>query len=195
MAVSTPSLASVPDQSSFTYGTSYEATIGGVYQDSGASLSSGQQAAARVTQYRALHSNLRDNSGNALGVSGNPLVVTSSGSSGVPINSFESISAITPGSTGYLQYTVGMGETFYLNQVFIASPGRFMFQLQVETGVSTGLYNTYFTGFGTASGSNVNLTLQNALPVTAGIIIQVAFTNNDQINLNAYATVCGYENP
>lgn len=54
------------DRSGFTYGASLEQPIGGVFQDSGASLSSGQTGAVRLTQFRGLHTNLRDAAGNQL---------------------------------------------------------------------------------------------------------------------------------
>lgn len=55
-----------PDKSSFTYGTTLEQTIGGVYQDTSPTLSLGQQGAVRLTEYRAFHVNLRDSSGNEI---------------------------------------------------------------------------------------------------------------------------------
>lgn len=55
------------DRSSFTYGTTSEQTIGGVFQDTSPTVTAGQQAAARITANRALHINLRDASGNQLG--------------------------------------------------------------------------------------------------------------------------------
>lgn len=51
------------DETNFAYGSSTQLTIGGVYQDTGASLTPGQSGAARLTQNRALHSNLRNSAG------------------------------------------------------------------------------------------------------------------------------------
>lgn len=53
----------VPDRSAFTYGTSVEQPVGGVFQDTSPALISGQTGAVRVTQNRAFHSNLRNSSG------------------------------------------------------------------------------------------------------------------------------------
>jgi hypothetical protein len=52
-----------PDESAFVYGTTKEQTIGGVYQDTNPTLSSGTQGAVRLTEYRAFHTNLRDSNG------------------------------------------------------------------------------------------------------------------------------------
>jgi hypothetical protein len=54
------------DKTAFTYGTTDQLTIGGVYQDGSATLTSGQSGAVRLTQYRAVPTNLRDSSGNEL---------------------------------------------------------------------------------------------------------------------------------
>lgn len=47
------------DKSTFTYGTSLEQTVGGVYQDTAPTLTAGQAGAVRLTQYRGQHTNLR----------------------------------------------------------------------------------------------------------------------------------------
>jgi len=64
-----------PDNSVFTYSASSEQTVGGVFNDTATTVSSGNAGAARITQYRAIHTNLRDNSGNEIN-SGNPLGVS-----------------------------------------------------------------------------------------------------------------------
>jgi hypothetical protein len=53
----------VNDKTAFTYGTSNEQTIGGVYQDTSPSLTAGQSGAIRLTANRAQHINLRDATG------------------------------------------------------------------------------------------------------------------------------------
>lgn len=59
--------AGVSDKSTFTYGTSIQNAIGGVFQDTSPSVTAGQGGAIRMTQFRAMHLNLRDSSGNELG--------------------------------------------------------------------------------------------------------------------------------
>lgn len=58
--------AGIADKSTFTYGTSIENSVGGVFQDTSPTLTAGQQGAVRLTANRAFHSNLRDASGNEL---------------------------------------------------------------------------------------------------------------------------------
>ena len=53
----------IADESSFTFGTSLQQPVGGVYQDTDPTLFPGETGAVRLTQYRAFHTNLRDSSG------------------------------------------------------------------------------------------------------------------------------------
>ncbi len=57
---------SVTDEASWTAGTSALVPTGGVFNDSAAALTSGQEGTARLTNNRALHVNLRDASANQL---------------------------------------------------------------------------------------------------------------------------------
>lgn len=54
------------DESAFTYGTTTQTVVGGVFQDTSPTLTAGQQGAVRLTSQRAMHHNLRDSSGNEL---------------------------------------------------------------------------------------------------------------------------------
>jgi hypothetical protein len=54
------------DNTAFTAGTTSESNIGGVFNDGLAAVTSGNAAAARITGSRALHTNLRNNSGTEL---------------------------------------------------------------------------------------------------------------------------------
>lgn len=56
----------IADKALFTYGTSTEDTIGGVYQDTSPTLTPGQRGAVRLTQSRGFHTNLRDSLGNEI---------------------------------------------------------------------------------------------------------------------------------
>ncbi len=112
------------DSSTFTGGYSLIGTVGGVYNDSLSPVLSSVTAGGRMTAYRALHVNLRDTSGNAVGTSGNPLYTNTS----VTIASATlTISSVTvtnssfsvTGSTVYLggipaiSGTVGVSNTFF----------------------------------------------------------------------------------
>lgn len=64
----------VNDKTAFTYGTSNEQTIGGVYQDTSPGLTAGTTGAIRVTQNRGIHTNLRNSSGSEVSSSINDSV-------------------------------------------------------------------------------------------------------------------------
>ncbi|MGV0984980.1 MAG: hypothetical protein ACOYB2_10525 [Limnohabitans sp.] len=62
--------ATVVDGTAVAASTGSASLVGGVYNDAIATLGSGNGGLARLTQYRALHVNLRDASGNAVSVGG-----------------------------------------------------------------------------------------------------------------------------
>jgi len=84
--------ASQADESTFTAGTTTFTPIGGVFNDSIGSPASGQAASARITSFRAIHINLRNNSGTEIGTSGNPVRTDPTGTTTQPV----SISAALP---------------------------------------------------------------------------------------------------
>jgi hypothetical protein len=68
--------AATVDEATWTAGTSNFAPTGGVFNDSAAALTSGQQGTARMTSNRGLHTNLRNSSGTELATASNPLQVS-----------------------------------------------------------------------------------------------------------------------
>lgn len=65
-----------PDNAVFTAGTTNVSITAGVFNDGLANVTSGNSAAPRITNKRALHVNFRDNSGVEIGTSANPIQVT-----------------------------------------------------------------------------------------------------------------------
>lgn len=57
----------IPDQTTFTYGTTDFLPVGGVFQDTSPTLSAGQSGSFRVTAQRGQHVNLRTSAGVELG--------------------------------------------------------------------------------------------------------------------------------
>jgi hypothetical protein len=108
----------LPDRSTFTYGTTAEQPIGGVFQDTSPTVTAGQTGAIRMTQYRALHSNLRDNSGNEIGVAGNPLRIDPTGTTTQPVSATS-----WPLPTGAATETTLSAINTKLNSDFGASTG------------------------------------------------------------------------
>lgn len=92
----------VADKTAFTYGTTVQTVMGGVFQDTSPTLSAGTQGALRLTTNRAMHVNLRDASGNEkLGssTSANSIpVVIASDQAAVPVSQ-SGTWTVQPGNT------------------------------------------------------------------------------------------------
>jgi hypothetical protein len=76
----------VPDKTAFTYGTSVQQPVGGVYQDTAPTLAAAESGAARLTQNRAFHTNLRNDAGAETGVAAVPLRIDPTGTTTQPVS-------------------------------------------------------------------------------------------------------------
>lgn len=85
---------SVVDAAAVTAGVSVFVPTGGVFNDSFTALVSGHQGFARLTAQRAFHTNIRDNSGNEVGILAAPLRVDPVGTTTQPISG-----TVQPGNT------------------------------------------------------------------------------------------------
>lgn len=162
-----------PDKSSFTYGTTLEQTVGGVYQDTNPTLSSGEQGAVRLTEYRAFHVNLRDSLGNEITSTSGSLDVnvTNSGASGTPVNTFAENTTVPSGVlTAILSYTVPAGKTLNITGAYGwgQADGEFIIKVDsvvVGGGWSSPSFRTLFLDYSAAS-----------IPATAGQVVTVNVT-------------------
>lgn len=88
------------DEASFTAGTSTFNPSGGVFNDSVAALTSGQQGTQRLTANRAVHMNLRNVAGTEIATASNPLRIDPTGGTTQPVSEATLDAAIsTTGST------------------------------------------------------------------------------------------------
>lgn len=67
---------SFTDNTAFTASTTAESNIGGVFNDGLTAVTSGNAAAARITNNRALHTNLRNAAGTEIGTAANPVQIS-----------------------------------------------------------------------------------------------------------------------
>ena len=79
------SSGAVADKTTFTYGTTSETPVGGVFQDTSPTLTAGQTGAMRLTSNRELHINLRS-AGAEIGTSGSPVRTDPTGTTTQPIS-------------------------------------------------------------------------------------------------------------
>jgi hypothetical protein len=75
-------VGSYVDKGAFIYGTDKFNPTGGIYQDTLPTLSAGTVGVSRMTQYRALHVNLRDAMGVEFATIDNPLIIAPANSTG-----------------------------------------------------------------------------------------------------------------
>lgn len=97
------STAAVADKTAFIYGTTVFQNFGGVFQDTGPTLSAGTSGAVRLTTNRGMHINLRTAAGVEIGVSGSAVIVD--GSAVTQPISAASLPLPTGASTSALQTT------------------------------------------------------------------------------------------
>jgi hypothetical protein len=77
---------SMKDLTVFTEGTSNFTPVGGEFNDSGTDPSTGQGAVARITSKRAIHVNLRDNTGVEIGTASAPVRIDPTGTTLQPVS-------------------------------------------------------------------------------------------------------------
>jgi hypothetical protein len=179
----------VADESSFTYGTSLEQPVGGVYQDTSPTLSAGETGAVRLTQYRAFHVNLRNSSGVEISpslestqlavkadldkfqFSSGALIVTTTGAAGTPVNVFAENTTV-PSSilTAILSYTVPAGKTLSITGVYGWGQADGEFAIKVDSVVVGG-------GWSSPSFRTLHLNYESApISATAGQVVTVNVT-------------------
>jgi hypothetical protein len=180
----------VADESSFIYGTSLEQPVGGVYQDTSPTLSAGETGAVRLTEYRAFHVNLRDSSGdevfpateatslsiladlNQFQFSSGALIVTTTGSTGTPVNVYAENTTVPSGIlTAILSYTVPAGKTLSITGAYGWGTFNGEYLIKVDSVV---------VGGGWTTPSNITLRLDYVaapIPATAGQIVTVNVTH------------------
>lgn len=180
----------VADETSFTYGTSLEQPVGGVYQDTNPTLSAGETGAVRLTEYRAFHVNLRDSSGieispatetTSLSIladlnqfqfsSGGALIVTTTETAGTSINLYAENTTV-PSSilTAILTYTVPAGKTLDITGIYGWGQCDGEFVIKVDSVVVGG-------GWSSPSFRTLHLDYSAApIPATAGQIVTINVT-------------------
>jgi len=179
----------VVDESTFTFGTSLEQPVGGVYQDVNPTLAPGETGAVRLTEYRAFHVNLRDSNGievlpateatsssilstlEQFNFSSGALVVTTSGAVGTPVNVYAENTTVPPGIlTIILSYTVPAGKTLSITGAYGWGTYNGEYAIQVD-GIEV--------GGGWTSAANINFHVDySSAPVfaTAGEVVTVCVT-------------------
>lgn len=137
--------------------------------------------------------NINDASGNPFTIT-NPLPVSISvDGGGTEVNNYNTASAIAGGATSNHDYTVTVDKTLLLTQIEASASGKAKIEVQVETGVATGVFNSYFVQFNSTAETNMSIHLASPISVAAGVRVRVIRTNRDNQSQDLYSTISGQE--
>lgn len=126
----------------------------------------------------------------------NPVpVVISQDNPGTEINNYNTASAVAAGATSNHDYTVTALKTLLLTQIEAAASGKMKIEVQIETGVATGVFNTRFVQFSSTAETNMSISLRAPISVAAGVRVRIIRTNKDNQSQDLYSTICGQETP
>lgn len=123
----------------------------------------------------------------------NPVPVTIEATPGTHVNDYKDASSIAAGASDNHDYTVTAGKTLHLNQVESSASGKAKMQVQVETGVATNSFTTYFVQFNSTAETNMSIRLMDDISVAAGVRVRVIMTNRDNQAQDLYSTISGFE--
>ena len=168
-------------------------TIGAVTQASGPWTENLTQIAGAVpSASNALPAQLTDGT-NFISAS-NPLPVSiQPATAGTPVCAYKDASAIAAGSSDNHDYTVTALKTLHLQQVEFSGSGKAKMQLQIETGVASGVFNTIAVQFNSTATPNGSLRLASEQQVAAGVRVRVIMTNKDLLPQDLYSSIIGFE--
>lgn len=150
-------------------------------------LTSVQDSAGSI---RALDVSLHDEDGEAFSAS-NPLPVTLADAEGEEVNDYNTASAVAAAAVSNHTYTAA--ADMKLSQIHAAASGKMKVEVQVETGVASGTYETKFVRFNSTASPNIIIDIKENIDVGSGVRVQVIRTNLDNQPQDVYSTICGHE--
>jgi hypothetical protein len=129
----------------------------------------------------------------AINADGSLNVVVTSSVAGTPVCNYNTGTAIAAAASSNHDYTVTTATTLKLTGVLATASGKMKVEVQVETGVATGVFNTKFVGFNSTATPNVQIFPTGDIMVAAGVRVRVIRTNLDKSAENVYSTIEGSE--
>lgn len=121
----------------------------------------------------------------------NPVPVYTTSDPATEIEDYDSQNVIKNGGSVNHDY-VTTSEFRGLNAE-ASSAGLGKFELQVETGVGSGTYNTVMTKFNSVSNPNVEFSHKSPKSIASGITIRIIKTNLDNQDTDMYSLINGKE--
>ena len=121
----------------------------------------------------------------------NPLPMYQTESPGDEVDEYDNAVDVAEDATVYHTYTVSAAKTLKAIEAEDSSTGFAILQLQVETGVGAGTYNTVMTK--PNSVSNPSVEFKYVKRVATGIIVRVCKTNCDEDDTDLHSQIRGIE--
>jgi len=142
---------------------------------------------------RSLDVSLHDEDGEAYS-STNPLPVTLEESEGDEICDYNTTSSVIKDAIANHDYTVTALKTLISQRVWVAGSGKLKVELQLETGVASGIYNTFLVAFNSTANPNIDIPLDKICgKQIAGANVRIVITNKDNQPQDLYSTLMGIE--
>ena len=133
---------------------------------------------------------ISDGDGNSINLN-NPMPVYISDSPSTEIEDYSTANVLKTG--GSVNHDYVTGSEFRGLNVECSSGGLGKFELQVETGAATGIYNTLMAKFNSTSNPEVKFAHRFPAPIPTGITIRVVKTNEDNQDTDMYSLINGTE--
>jgi|GEM_PF-2007399 hypothetical protein len=134
----------------------------------------------------ALDVAISDSSGNNF-TDTNPLPVYIADNPAVEVDDFDQASAVAKDASSNHDYTITSGKTGKHLTADASASGYARFELQVETGVGAGTFDTKMVKFNSTAKPNVEFRLR--ANIGAGIIVRIAKTNLDNQPQDLYSQI------
>lgn len=124
----------------------------------------------------------------------NPLpVIFSTSPAGSEVNNYNTVAALASAGASNHDYTVTVATTFELSQIWATASGKLKIEVQIETGVATGIFISRFVGFNSTATPNIDIDLTKFITVAAGVRVRIIRTNKDNQSQDVYSTISGSE--
>lgn len=151
---------------------------------------------AEIDADRDLHvkAKLRDDNGDAFGTAVNPVNVNIvDGIDGDPVADYNASANLAAGATANHDYTVTALKTFLFKGVEASSSGKASIEIQIETGVGTGLFTSHGKQFNSTAKPDMDFEFKTPMEVPAGVICRVIQGGRENPGQSVYSTIMGTE--
>lgn len=136
---------------------------------------------------------LRDDAGNAFGTAANPIFVSQTDESpGNEIIDRQTTASVVKDASTTHDYTVNALKTLLVQSAIISASGEFKVEVQKETALASGVFNTVYDAFAQAARPFVQIEIHKILKQVAGAKIRIKITNKDNTQ-DVYSTLQGIE--